>query len=330
MANKTWDGSGEPVEQADPEAMENPRSSILARSAELSAPSTIRHRVLESRLASRETTWSPGIAQTRDSWSPSLGSGSRTPDFRERRMAACIAAAPATSTVPPRRERCWFPPWIHRDQGAPLRIRRAPDPLVDWNLWPDRETNAAGTSVRSTSILPKHWTESRWRGIFASANRRAKVPASDTAPVSLLAQIRLARAVGASKQALSTSWGSQVPSARKGSRTTSQPSASNRSSTPSVDACSPRLDTTRPLFPRAWRHPRMAVWMLSVPPEVRIHSLGRLRVHSAKAWQVPSTISPAPRPSRCRDEEFPQKRSEASRCASIASGQGGVVAFQSR
>lgn len=331
MATSTCDGSATPVVQAEPEETANPRASNLSSRVELSQPGRQRQSVLGSRAASTATTRTSGISdKIRRCISSRSDSIAPISTEREQATAAVIPAAPGTFTVPPRRERSWLPPCIQRVHAAPWRTNIAPIPLGAPNLCPEIDTNPTGSSDKSTAIRPKHCTASRCNGILRPRSSGAKVPTSEIAPVSLLAQIRLTRAVTAGSAAARTSSGSQVPSGRKPTRTTSHPWRSRTSHTPRVQECSPWLVTIR-FFPRcAATQPWIAAWMLSVPPEVRIHSIARDFVQSAKAWRARSAVSEARRPSSWREDAFPHESRIACPAASMASGQTGAVAFQSR
>ena len=250
--------------------------------------------------------------------------------------AAASAAARATDTVPERRRRSWPPPCTTASNVTSRRTSRAPTPTGAPTLCPETARVAAPDAAKSTGTAPRAWTASVCNGTPWSAASRAASATGWTVPISLLAHISVARAVrsGAAASAAPHAARSTRPSSSTGTSTGSAPSCAASQSTTSRTAwCSMPVSTIRVRSGAAARRARYSPWTArlsaSVPPDVRITSVGCAPSAAAMRSRASSRCSLARRPEAWREAGLPGSAAASARAAS-AVGRTVVVAAWSR
>ncbi len=177
-------------------------------------------------------------------------------------------------------------------------------------------------------MRPTACTASVWTGTPRSPARSARRATGCTAPVSLLASIRVANRVSG-RRASAIRSASASPSATDAGRSTANPSASSRATGSATAGCSIGLETTCPGPRSGAARPKTARLFASVPPEVKTTSSGSAPRIAATVSLACSQALLAARPAACRLSALPPA-SQCGRIASSTSGSSGVVALWSR
>ncbi len=195
---------------------------------------------------------------------------------------------------------------------------------------------SAPLSAKCTGTCAAACTASVWNGIWYSAATAASSATGAIVPTSLFAHMTLTSAT--------LSGSASIAARRVSADTRPVPStASQQISAPSWLAsqfaesstawCSVAVISTRrrcgPSARRAQNRPFTARLSASVPPLVKITSLGRAENASAICSLDSSTTRRARRPALCSDEGLP-RRASSSVIAATASGSIGAVAAWSR
>src|SRR6266446_2751211 len=134
MALRTWEGSSDPAEQAEPLEAQIPSKSSPASNAMLSQPLAVNATVLQRRSVSdpRKTTLLPSNLRTRERrrWlRGSKRSLANTGDRTNRSSASLSPMMPARFSVPARRSFSWRPPNKIGSRRSGDLIKSAPAPL---------------------------------------------------------------------------------------------------------------------------------------------------------------------------------------------------------
>ena len=334
IARSTCDGSSVPDEQAEPVETATPSRSSAISSASASTPGKLTFVVFGTRsplpltAASGTRSISPASRRSRRAPSRAASAASLPP--------ANAAAAPRPTTagtfsVPARRFRSCRPPVVGATKRIPRRTHSAPTPLGPLNLCAEIESRSTPRAATSIGILPADCTASVWNRAPRACATAASRAIGCTVPISLLACITETRAVR-SPTAASRSAGSTTPARPAGSSVVVQPRFASAFSVLSTASCS-MADATRcrrPAGRAASATPRTARLSASVPPPVKITSLGRAPSRPATAERASSRAALAAWPNAWMLEAFPKRSRTAASMASATRGSTGVVALWSR